>query len=104
MPCNLPDLSSLLAQLHPLILIVFQLQYQTLIFFLEAVCVDVSGVVYCKPTGFDWLCCSPGSRSKIWFPKLLRETDVSAQAFYPHYSFEAVKCVRFSRVVMVLLS
>ena len=35
---------------------------------LEAVCVDVSGGVYCKPTGLDWLCCSPGSCPKYWFP------------------------------------
>jgi hypothetical protein len=35
---------------------------------LEAVCVDVSGGVYCKPTGLDWLCCSPGSCPKHWFP------------------------------------
>jgi hypothetical protein len=39
-------------------------------------------------------------------PLLLRETRFSVQAFYPHYSFEAVKClrgVRFSRLVVVLL-
>lgn len=45
-----------------------------------------------------------GIPKDMCIPLLLRETDVSVQAFYPHYSFEAVKCVRFSGVVVTLLS
>jgi hypothetical protein len=38
----------------------------------------------------------------VYMPLLLREADVSVQAFYPHCSLEAVKCVRFSGVAAFL--
>ena len=59
--------------LHPstsflFIAMVFQLQYQGLLFFfLDAVCVDVSGVIGYKSPWLDPQSCSPGSCAKIWF-------------------------------------
>lgn len=35
-------------------------------------------------------------------PLLLTKTSVSVQAFYPHCSFEALKCVRFFGHVVIL--
>lgn len=88
-PYFCPSISFIFQSFIP---IIFQLQYQVLFFFLEAVCVDTSGVIGCKSPLFDSLSCSPCSCIKIWslnccespecsdnlLPRLLRAFEVES--------------------------